>query len=33
MTLATCGVIPMLRARGIERVARFERRQMELVPF
>ncbi len=27
------GVIPMLRARGIERVARFERRQMELVPF
>jgi histidinol phosphatase-like PHP family hydrolase len=26
------GVIPMLRARGIARVARFERRQMELVP-
>jgi histidinol phosphatase-like PHP family hydrolase len=26
------GVIPMLHTRGIHRVARFERRQMELVP-
>jgi HisJ family histidinol phosphate phosphatase len=26
------GVIPLLREHGIERVARFERRQMELVP-
>ena len=26
------GVIPLLRSRGIERVARFEHRQMQLVP-
>jgi histidinol phosphatase-like PHP family hydrolase len=26
------GVIPLLRERGIERIARFRRRQMELVP-